>query len=316
MGRIGVRLAPMSLTRHERGHLTQTAASISLAVALAIIAMQLFAYFQTNAMVMLASVLESVADAVASGMSLFALHAAHRGPDYNHRYGHGKAEPLVALAQAAFIAGSGIYFLLQAANRLINPQPVESATFGIVIMLASSALILGLLMYQHRIVRRTHSMSIKADFVHYMNDLVVNFVVIAALVMCRWSGWQWVDSASGILIAGYILCSAYPLGRRAANELMDLEMDDAARQRILKIIRANSAVSGVHDLRTRRSGPDVFIEAHVEMPPQMTLTEVHHVTDELEAALRKKFPTAYITLHQEPAGIQDHRLDKIIGAEG
>lgn len=302
----------MPLHHHERSHMTQRAAGISLAVALVLIAMQLYAYFETNAMVILASVLESVIDAIASAAALFALRTAHKGPDHNHRYGHGKAEPLVTLGQAAFVAGSGVYFILESIQRMLNPEPLQSTGIGIAVMMVSSLMILALLLYQSNVIRRTRSMSIKADFLHYMNDMVVNGLVILALLLSHIQGYHWIDAGMSIIIALYILYAAYRLGRDAAGELMDLELQPKERNAILGIIQQTPGVSGVHDLRTRRSGPDVFIEAHVEMLGQMTLDESHQITDRLESALLAEFPTAHITLHQEPAGIQDHRLDAFI----
>jgi len=303
----------MSLTHHERGHQTQKAALVSLSVGLSIIALQLFAYFQTNALVMLASMLESVGDAIAAATSFYALRIAHRSPDRNHRWGHGKAEPLVTLGQAMFIAGSGIYFLIQSAARLILPEPIEATGIGITVMLISSALILALLIYQHRIVDRTHSMSIKADFVHYLNDMIVNGIVIVALLLSAIVDWNWFDGAASMIVSIYILYSAWKLARAAASELMDLEMDDESRHIISEIILAHHGVSGLHDLRTRRSGPDIFIDAHVEMSGHLSLQEAHYITELLEAALRRRFPNAQIILHQEPTGIDDEKLDKVIG---
>ena len=303
----------MSITHHERSHLTQKAACISSLVGLTLVAIQLYAYFTTNAMVILGSVLESIVDTLMSAVALLALRTAHRGPDHNHRWGHGKAEPLAAMGQATFVAGSGIYFILESIKRILKPESVTSAPLGIWVMVASSLLIFALLIYQHRIVDRTHSLSIKADFLHYLNDMVVNGVVIVSLWICCDLNYHWVDAVASILIALYILFSAYRLGRAAANQLMDLEMADDARAEILAVICAHPSVTGVHDLRTRQSGPDIFIEAHVEMPPTMTLTDVHLVTDAVESALHRKFPTAHIMLHQEPAGIQDQKLDEVLG---
>ncbi len=301
----------MSLSHRERGHQTQKAALVSLAVGLTIIALQLYAYFQTNALVMLASMLESVGDAIAAATAFYALRVAHRAPDKNHRWGHGKAEPLVTLGQAAFVAGSGIYFLIQSFSRLLSPEPVESTPIGITIMVISSVLILALLIYQHRVVDRTHSMSIKADFLHYMNDMLVNIVVIISLLISG-MGFDRFDGAASMLISFYILFSAWKLARGAAEQLMDKEMKDEDRHIISEIILAHHGVSGMHDLRTRQSGPDVFIDAHVEMPGDLTLHDAHHITEMLEDALRRRYPTAQIILHQEPAGIEDHKLDEAI----
>jgi ferrous-iron efflux pump FieF len=304
----------MPLSHHARGQQTQSAALCSLAVGLSIVALQLYAYFQTNALVMLASMLESVGDAIAAATVFWALRIAHRAPDKNHRWGHGKAEPLVTLGQATFIAGSGIYFLIQSFFRLLEPQSVEATGIGITVMVISSILILALLIYQHRIVDKTHSMSIKADFLHYMNDMLVNIVVIIALLVAG-MGMDWFDGAASMLISFYILYSAWKLARGAAQQLMDLEMKDEDRHLISEIILAHHGVSGMHDLRTRQSGPDIFIDAHVEMSGDLSLYDAHHITELLEAALRRRYANAQIILHQEPAGIEDEKLDETIEAK-
>jgi ferrous-iron efflux pump FieF len=300
----------MHIHHHERAELTQNAARISLLVGILLVAIQLYAYFMTNAMVVLASVLESVMDAIASATALFALHKAHRPADHNHRYGHGKAEPLVTMGQAAFVAGSGLYFFAESISRILRPEPIAHSGLGITIMIISSVMILVLLIYQHRVIRRTDSMSIKADFLHYVNDIVVNAVVIITL----WLGTNllWLDGAASVIIAIYVLWSAWNLAKTATGELMDKELDEESREAITAILTAHPAVSDIHDLRTRRSGPDVFIDAHIEMPGDMTLQAAHHVTDELESTLLQKFPNAHIILHQEPAGIDDPRLDEKI----
>ena len=297
---------------HARSQMTQNAARISVLVGLLLVTLQLFAYYMTNAMVILASVLESVMDTLASATALFALYTAHRPADHNHRYGHGKAEPLVTMGQAAFVAGSGIYFFFHAFGRLLKPEPISHNSLGVAVMVISTLVIIALLIYQRSVIARTQSMSIKADYLHYLNDVGVNAVVIIALLFGGAGYALWLDPLASMGIALYVLYSAFQLGHSAVGELMDVELPDDERAKISSIILAQQGVVALHDLRTRRSGPLVFIESHIEIPGHMSLLAAHDITDRIELALVEQFPHAHITLHQEPAGLDDARLDNKI----
>ncbi|MGE4356359.1 cation diffusion facilitator family transporter, partial [Halothiobacillus sp.] len=153
----------------------------SVGVAILLITLKLVAVISTNAISMMASLIDSIMDLFASLVTLTAVRIALQPPDEDHRFGHGKAEPLAALAQATFIAGSGAFLLLEAVQRLIRPQTVETVDLGIAVMLLSMVATGFLVLFQRHVIRVTQSTAIQADAAHYGSDFLVNAATIAAL---------------------------------------------------------------------------------------------------------------------------------------
>ncbi len=287
----------------EKAQLMRRATYASVATAALLIAAKLFAYLVTDSVSLLSSLLDSLLDAAASLVNLLAVRQALIPPDREHRFGHGKAEPLAALAQSTFIAGSAVFLLVQAASRLVSPQPLANTEIGIAVMLFSIAVTFLLVAYQRLVVRRTASLAIRADSLHYFGDLVVNASVILALLLVRWYGWTIVDPLFGIGIALFIVYTAWQIARGALDMLMDRELPDDARARIRAIALSNPAVRAVHDLRTRAAGPTIFVQLHLEMEGGLTLRAAHDVSDSVESQIQAAFPDAEILIHQDPAGV-------------
>jgi ferrous-iron efflux pump FieF len=255
----------------------------------------------------LSSLIDSLLDAAASLVTLVAVHHALTPPDREHRFGHGKAEPLAGLAQAAFIAGSAALLSLEAIRRFAVPQPIVHGEIGIGVMLVSIVLTLALVAYQRRVLRATGSVAIDADSLHYRGDLFLNASVILSLALSMWLGWVALDPIFGLGIAGYILYNAWRIVTTALDRLMDRELPDADRARIREIALRHPDVRAVHDLRSRSSGLDVFVQLHLEMDGGMTLQRSHAVADEVEREILAAFPNAEIIIHQDPAGIDEPR---------
>jgi len=276
-----------------------TYAAVVLALTLTVV--KTGAWFATGSVAVLSSLIDSLLDALASLVNLVAVRHALEPADAEHRFGHGKAEPLAALAQAAFIGGSGVFILLEAAARLVDPRPVEHAAVGIAVMLFAIVATSVLVWFQARVVRRSGSMAIGADKLHYAGDLLMNAGVIASLAVSSWLGISWADPIFGAAIAAYLMRGAFGIGRRALDMLMDRELPDEERWRILRIVSDHPEVKGVHDLRTRGSGLRIFIQFHMILSPAMSLAEAHKVADQIEAKLLDAYPGAEILIHQEPA---------------
>ena len=270
------------------------------------------AWLITGSVTVLSSLLDSFVDVAASTVILVSVHHALRPPDRSHRFGHGKAEPLGALAQAAFIAGSGLFVVFQAVDRLIDPEPLRSTTVGIAVMVLSILATAGLVAYQRHVVRATGSLAVAADSLHYKGDLLINLTVIATLVLFATTGIAWLDPLVAMAIAAYLLVNAVVVGRKAFDLLMDRELAQSERERIKSVILSDDRVRGLHDLRTRSSGTTTFIELHLELDGALTLNEAHDIADSVESALTEAFPGAAIIIHQEPAGLEDDRLDDAI----
>ena len=273
---------------------------------------KLAAWLVTGSVTILSSLLDSFVDVAASAIVLIAVYHALRPPDRSHRFGHGKAEPLGALAQAGFIAGSGLFVMFQAADRLIDPEPLRATTAGIAVMLLSITATAALVAYQRHVVRVTGSLAVAADSLHYKGDLLINLAVIATLVAYAETGLTWLDPLVALAIALYLLVNAVMVGRKALDLLMDRELPQIDRERIEAVVRADDRVHGLHDLRTRSSGTTTFIELHLELDGSLTLDEAHDIADAVETALSEAFPGAAIIIHQEPAGLKDVRLDDAI----
>ena len=277
-----------------------TYASVTTAVLL--IAAKLAAWLMTDAVSVLASLVDSAMDAGASLVNLFAVRWSLLPPDAGHRFGHGKAQALAALGQAAFIAGSAVVLGLQAVDRLLHPQPIAAIGVGVGVIGFSIFLTLGLLTFQRHVIRRTGSQAIRADALHYATDLATNSATLIALGLAA-LGWPGVDPVFGLAIGLFILYSATRIALDAVQSLMDHELPDAQREQIAGLARAVPQVRGVHGLRTRQSGQLLIIQLHLEMDDDLPLRSAHRIALEAESRIRAHYPDSDITIHQDPVSL-------------
>jgi ferrous-iron efflux pump FieF len=290
------------LNSEDAGRLMRRATYASLTVALVLIIAKLIAWGVSDAVSLLATLIDSVLDALASLINLLAVRHALTPADREHRFGHGKAEALAGLGQAAFIAGSAGFLLLESARRFANPVALDTYGLGVAVMVFSMAATLGLLWYQRRVIRQTGSTAISADALHYRTDLLVNGSVIVALWLSV-KGWPGFDPLFAVAIALYILYSAWEIVTQASDHLMDRELPDEEREQIKAIARSHPEVRGMHDLRSRRSGIDTFIQMHLELDDELRLLRAHTISDEVEQRLQQAYPTAEIIIHIDPVSV-------------
>lgn len=284
----------------DKAHLMRMATYASVATAVTLIIAKLLAWFISDSVSILATLVDSSLDVLASIVNLVAVNHALQPADREHRFGHGKAEPLAGLGQSMFIAGSAGILLLQGISRLINPQPIiDGVELGIGVMIFSIIATLGLVGFQRYVIRHTDSTAIKADALHYKTDLLVNGSVIIALMLAAY-GWVVFDPIFAIVIALFILYSAWSIVREAIDLLMDHELPDEDRQKIRATVLNNPHAKGLHDLRTRRSGTTVFIQLHLELDETLLLREAHAIADELEGAVKALFDEAEVIIHEDP----------------
>lgn len=285
--------------------LMHRATNLAVAVALVLIAAKVAAWLATDSVSLLSSLVDSVMDVLASLINLIAVRQALQPPDREHRFGHGKAEPLAGLGQSLFIVGSGIFLVVEAISRIVDPEPIEQGPVGIGVMIFAILLTIGLVTYQRHVARLTGSTAIKADSLHYASDVLVNIGVIVALVLAITLGWTLADPIIAIAIAGFIIHAAVRIALNAFNQLMDREFPDEERERIKSIVMGHPEVRDCHDLRTRRSGLDSFIQVHVEMDRSLTLLRAHEISDEVEARILEAFPHSEVIIHADPDGIEE-----------
>jgi ferrous-iron efflux pump FieF len=291
-------------TRYSR--LLRLATYASVATAAILITGKLVAWLITGSVSVLASLVDSMMDVAASLINLFAVRYALMPADHEHRFGHGKAESLAGLAQTTFIAGSAVFLILQAFDRLLHPRPLQEVGIGVGVMVFAILATLALLILQRHVIRVTGSTAIKADALHYTTDVLANASIIIALLLSGF-GWPGIDALFALGIAAYILYSAWHIGHEAFQLLMDRELPDEQRQRIRQAALADGRVHGVHDLRTRRSGHDIFIQMHLVLDDELSLFDAHQIADEVEASIRKIHPEADILIHKDP-----HSLDESV----
>lgn len=289
-----------SLPPHRNAQLMRAATYASVSVAITLMAAKFAAWLVTDSVSLLSTLLDSLLDGVASMVNLLAVRHALQPPDSEHRFGHGKAEPLAGLAQAAFISGSALFLIVQAAQRLLHPRAVTNPDVGYIVLAVSIVLTVALVAFQKIVVRRTASVAIGADSLHYQTDILVNASIVVSLVLSSRFGWWAADPLFAFAIAGYILKGAIGIGIQSYNLLMDRELPDTDRRRIREIALAVPSVLGVHDLRTRSSGPQVFIQLHLELRSDTPLDAAHAVTEEVDQALIAAFPRAEILVHPDP----------------
>ena len=298
--------APVSLSETEAAQrLRLRATYASLAVAAVLIAAKLIVWIGTGSVALLSSMVDSFVDAAASLVNFFAIRQAIVPADREHRFGHGKAEPLAALGQSAFLVGSAVLLMFEAVRRLVSPAPVQDAAAGIAVMLFSIAVTIALVAYQRHVVKRTGSLAINADELHYRGDLFLNLGVIATLAIGSWFAVPVLDPLFGAGVGLWIIYSAVKIARLSLTQLMDRELPDEERARVRAIAESHPEVTAVHDIRTRVAGPTAFIQLHIEMDGAMNLLHAHEVSDAVEAQLQRAFPHAEIMIHEDPAGIEE-----------
>ncbi len=283
------------------GHrLARRATYASVFVASLLIIVKMGAWAETGSVSILSSLVDSLLDAFASIVTLFAVHHSLTPADKEHRFGHGAAEPLAALAQSAFITGSSILLLVQAGERLLNPREVQSTGLGVAVMVFSIVATLFLVAFQTYVIRKSASLAIRADSVHYKGDLLANIGVICAILLTDLMGWVYADPIFGLGIAIFLIWSAKSVAAEAYDMLMDRELPDEERNRIKEIALWHSDVLSIHDLRTRRSGPYRFIQMHLEFNGQLSLNRTHAVADAVEQQIMSEFSGAQVIVHQDP----------------
>jgi ferrous-iron efflux pump FieF len=289
----------------EQVRLIRMAGVASVTVAFTLVVLKVYAWIATGSVAVLSSLADSLLDLLASSMTLLAVRFAFEPADREHRFGHGKLEAVAGLAQALIITGSAAWVAIEAVARLFAPVPVTAPAVGTATMLVSLALTTALVLYQNVVARRTGSIAIGADELHYRGDVLTNLAVLVAIGASAWLGWHRADPVLGLVVVVVILASVRAIVLRSLDILLDRELPTGSRAEILELASAHEAVYGVHDLRTRTSGTHDFIQFHLELNPGITLARAHVIMDEVEAAVTARFPRAEVIIHADPHGLTE-----------
>jgi ferrous-iron efflux pump FieF len=292
---------------HHHAHivLTKRAAIASVSVALFLLALKIFAAAETGSVALLASLADTGFDVLASLLTLFSVRYAAMPADDDHRFGHGKAEALSALFQVILITVSAIFIAWRAIMRLGAQEQTAHPEYGIGVSVIAIVATLGLLAYQRHVVRKTGSVAIQADHVHYQSDLLLNVAVIVAILLDNMLNVRGADPLFGIAIAAWLSWGAYRAARLALDQLLDREWPEEKRQRFIEVALRHPELRGIHDMRTRSSGVHDFCQFHVWVDPNMTVAAAHDIMDEVEQALMDAFPGVEVLIHPDPEGHKD-----------
>jgi ferrous-iron efflux pump FieF len=281
------------------------AALASVTLALVLLVAKSWAAYRTGSTAMLGSLADTALDVIASLTTLLGVRIAAMPADLDHRFGHGKAEALVALAQVVLITVSAIGIGWRAVDRLIHGAQTQAMGDGIAVSILAIVFTFGLLWYQRQVIERTGSVAIKTDNIHYKSDLFLNLTVIIALVLDQAVHVGGADAIFGIGIALWLLWGAWRASSEAVNQLMDREWPEDERQQFLDAAARYPELQGLHDLRTRKSGTLRFVQFHVWVPANWTVQQAHDRLDRVEEELQSLFPTTEILIHVDPEGQTD-----------
>lgn len=278
------------------------ASTAAVVTATLLILGKLIAWLMTDSSSLLASLTDSFMDVSASIINLLAIRYALAPADEEHRFGHGKAESLAGLIQSAFISGSALLLMMHGISSMLNQVPVVRLEAGIWVSAGSILLTLLLVSFQSLVIRKTNSVAIKADMLHYRSDLLLNAGVLLALVLAG-QGWHWADGLFAILIGLFLVWGAAHIGYESVQALLDRQLPEEEQARIMALCCAVEGVHGVHDLRTRQSGPTRFVQLHLELDDQLPLVQAHQIADEAELAVRQSFERMEVIIHMDPISV-------------
>lgn len=289
----------------ERSKLTSRAALASISMALFLVGLKAWASWDTGSVAMLGSLADTLLDFVASLITFLGVRWAAMPADEEHRYGHGKAEALAALSQVTLISLSALGIAWRAFDRLRSGEPTSGLELGVGVSIVAMVATFGLLAYQRYVIRKTGSVAILTDHVHYQTDVLLNLSVIAALLLDQLVGWRLADPLFGFAIAGWLMYGAWGAASHSVDQLMDREWPEQEREAFLAATRDYPELEGLHDLRTRTSGAHRFVQFHVWVPGDWTVQEAHDRMDAVEEKLQHRFPGTEIIIHLDPEGHTD-----------
>lgn len=287
----------VELQRYKK--LVMIAGGASVATAILFIIIKFVVWVISSSTVIFASLTDSIFDLLASLVNLLALKFSLSPPDKEHRYGHHKSQALASLAQAAFIGGSSVLLVIHGIERCLHPQGVLYLDLAIIVSVISIVITVLLVLLQTYVYRLTRSEAISADRLHYLSDVTLNIGVLLALALSYY-GYLWADGLFASLIGLFIMKGAYVIGFRAVQTLLDKSLGRDSIKKIINAIHSIGDVKSVHDLKTHRAGPMVYIQGHLVLDGNMDLFKAHDIVDEIEKKIRIDFPDAEIILHMEP----------------
>lgn len=288
------------MTHATHNKLNKKAILLPITISTLLIIIKLYGFDQTNSASIFASLLDSIMDVSISVINMIAIIYAAKPADEDHKFGHNSIEDIVGLIQATFIATSALFIIYKAIFNIQHTQHVTNNIDGIIIMSISTIALIIVVIYQKFIISQTNSTIVKSDNLHYTSDILTNITIIISLFITLKPQLKLIDPILALLIAIYIIFSAFEIGKRCFDNLMDKELGETEQQNIKKIITHHPGVKGYHKLKTRRSGNRIFIQAHIEIDKNLSFKDAHHITDQLEDKLLDNYQNSEIIIHSDP----------------
>lgn len=284
--------------------------TLTLVAAFLLFTSKIVVWYFTGSVSLMAAAVDNIGDFLASLVAFFAARYALRPADDGFSWGYTKAEPLSSLALGMFVSGAAFFLIIESISKIGIANHVIVAPGAVIAVMVFSIVLTGaLVLLQRWAVKHTDSTIIHADSIHYKMDFLLNIAVIVTMFLQPfWSGF---DPLFGLIIAGYIVHHTYGhIIKPAVKQLMDAELSEEDKQKILDIVAKYDDVLGYHELRTRRSGRARFIQVHLEMDENKTLFEAHEIADEIMIEIEQNFHLAEVIVHVDPIGSKWDSLGK------
>ena len=292
-----------SITKEQSKILLKRATTASVAVAVTLIGLKTWGYIESGSVAIFGTLLDSVMDSLSSIIIFIAVRFSITPADDNHRFGHGKAEAIAGLLQAFIITVTSLLLIYEVYDKIKNPQKIGQTDLGIGIIVASMILTVLLVLYQRFVANKTKSIAIEADGMHYTGDILLNIGVAVSLVLGGYFNMVYADPIFGAIACAYLLHSAREVFKASTNILMDKEIEEEEKENIISIIKSHERVIDIHELRTRYSGLNIFIQFHMELEHGISLYDAHTISDQVEESIMKAYPMAEVFIHADPEEI-------------
>lgn len=290
--------------------LQKRATVVSTSVAALLTLMKLVIGIASGSVAVLASAVDSILDMFVSIFNYFAISNSEKPADKTFNYGRGKVEALASVIEGTIITISGLFLLYQAGRKATEGTVSQYMDISIIVMILSMIITIFLVLYLNKIAKKTNSMVIKADALHYKTDVYSNAAVLISLLLVNFTGYEIIDVIVGGAIALFIIYSAYELIHDGILVLLDRAVDDEIVLGIEKIIRNNDRVNTYHLLKTREAGHQTFVEVHLVFDCIITLMDAHRASDDIERKIKKLDEKRdwLINIHMDP--YDDFTMDK------
>jgi cation diffusion facilitator family transporter len=272
------------------------------------VVMKLFVGLLIGSVAIISEAIHSGFDLLAAIIALFSVKTSSIPADSKHPFGHGKIENISGTIEALLIFVAAIWIIIEAAKKLMHPEPMEAIGWGVGIMLVSAVINTIVSHFLFKIGRETDSIALKADAWHLRTDVYTSLGVMISLALIWIGQWIfpgkdffWLDPVSAMGVALLITKAAYDLTAQSASDLLDVHLPDSELEWVRQcILDQNSVVRGFHDLRTRKAGHFRFVEFHLKVDPYMSVTDSHDITNVLTKKIKEQLPWTTVTIHIEP----------------